>query len=149
MKQKRIKTASKNWLLSTNKGNIGDILGTSICLFFFIAIFILAVHFVRILDVKRTVDAKARQYLLILEEKGELDTTDLNDLATDFDNMGFHNYTVTYNDTNVKKQYGERVSIEIVVNASIEELGISHIFNLFADEMPFASRLESISKCGT
>lgn len=136
-------------VLGKRNGNIGDILGTSICIFFFLTIFIISVHFIKLLDVKRNVDALTRQYLLVLEEQGELSTSDIAALRESIEKMGFSTYSIRYNETNVKQSYGKKVSMEVLIEASIEELGISNLFSLFTDMIPFASRLESVSKCGT
>lgn len=133
---------------SKSRGDVGDIIGSALCIFFFLAIFSVSVHYVKILTVKQNVDALAREYILIEEQEGFLTTTDISDIQSSLNNMGFSNYTISCNGFGYPKaNYGEKVNIDIVVNTNPHELQISNLFNVWNDgRIQITSNQESISK---
>lgn len=133
---------------SKSRGDVGDIIGSALCIFFFLAIFSVSVHYVKILTVKQNVDALAREYILIEEQEGFLTTTDISDIQSSLNNMGFSNYTISCNGFGYPKaNYGEKVNIDIVVNTNPHELQISNLFNVWNDgQIQITSNQESISK---
>lgn len=133
---------------SKSRGDVGDIIGSALCIFFFLAIFSVSVHYVKILTAKQNVDALAREYILIEEQEGFLTTTDISDIQSSLNNMGFSNFTISCNGFGYPKaSYGEKVNIDIVVNTNPHELQISNLFNVWNDgQIQITSNQESISK---
>lgn len=133
---------------SKSRGDVGDIIGSALCIFFFLAIFSVSVHYVKILTAKQNVDALAREYILIEEQEGFLTATDISDIQSSLNNMGFSNYTISCNGFGYPKaNYGEKVNIDIVVNTNPHELQISNLFNVWNDgQIQITSNQESISK---
>ena len=128
------------------QGNAGDIIGTSLCLLTILIVLITTVHFIKILECKRMINNQAREYLLILEEKGQLTTTEVGNLTSSINDMGFSNVTVTYNGTNTRVNYGQQVSISVVVNATWRELGLSKVYGFIKDNYVIAVKLYSTAK---
>jgi hypothetical protein len=62
----------KNLIFRKHKGNLADMLGTGLCIIVLLTILMAMVHYMQVLYVKRDVANIGREYLLILEEKGEL-----------------------------------------------------------------------------
>lgn len=117
------KLTKKKKDLGKSQGNFADILGTSLCLFFMLVVLITVVRFYRMLELKRQVDSLARDYILTLEEKGELTSSDLAQLNDTLSKAGFYNCEIVFNETNVKVNHGKEVSLKITVHTNIQ-LGV-------------------------
>lgn len=131
------------------KGNVADLIGTAICLLFLLVVVLSSVHFYKILEVKREISVITRGYSLLLEEHGELTTTEVTEMKnriSALSDSGFSNITVTYNDTNTKRNHGQEVSLLVEVVATRKELGLSKVYDYIKDSYTFKERLYSTSK---
>ena len=135
-------------LLSRHEGNIADILGTSLCLIILLTVLLTTIQYMRILNIKRAVENTGREYLLYLEEQGELKSNQLTDLRTKLTGMGFADSSieVTYNENNTRKGYAQEVSLQIHINATRHEMGLSPVAGFVRDRYVINCRLCSIAK---
>lgn len=138
----------KNLIFRKHKGNLADMLGTGLCIIVLLTILMAMVHYMQVLYVKRDVANIGREYLLILEEKGELTPADIQNCKDKIESMGFHTYTITYNGDNHKKIYGQEVSIDIVITASRQEMKLTALVlpGLSQSSYTLTSKLYSIAK---
>jgi hypothetical protein len=137
----------KAFVRKRENGNaVGDIVGSAICLMAILGVMIVSLHFLKILEAKRQVNILARDYLLVLEEQGELTSANQSQLQSRLNAMGFSHVTITYNGSNTKKNHGEEVSIEISISATPAELGISPIWGLISSTYTLHSKMYSTSK---
>ena len=136
------------FLIKKHKGNLGDILGTGMCLVVLLIVLMAMVHYMQVLYVKRDVANIGREYLLILEEQGELTAADIDSCKNKIESMGFHTYTITFNGDNHKKNYGQEVSIDIQITANRQEMRLSNLVipGLSQTSYNLTSRLYSIAK---
>lgn len=136
----------KKFILSKHKGNVGDILGTTLCIFIMLTLLTVSIQYMKILTVKRQVDEIAREAVLILETQGNLTATDISDLSQQLEGIGFRHYTLTYNDTNEDRSYGDKVVIDININATASEMGLVSAAGLIRNNYNFNIHLVSVCK---
>lgn len=133
-------------------GNIADIMGTSICLMFLVVIFMSFVRFCSLIEYKRQLNEVARDYLLKIETTGKLSDQELTDLENEIldirpnKDKGTYTYTITFNEDNHPAQYGENVSINIIVNASYDAMNLQKMYEWIKDEYVFEANYYSTSK---
>ncbi|WP_027431977.1 DUF4320 family protein [Lachnospira multipara] len=134
----------------THKGSgFGDMLGTLVCIVALMLIVVSMVYFFKILEVKRNINTYARSSLLVLEQQGSLNETDIEEISNKLTNLGIdrNNIVITYNNDNTTAQYGEEVIITIEVNATYEELGLSpYVSELIGKNFKYKTEYASISK---
>ena len=106
----------------------------------------------KIVGVKRELNTINKAALLSLESDGELNSTYINNL---YDNLHttyedvtvyVNGATVPYGSGSTKAYNGETVSVEIVINATVRELGLTSIWGAFTDDYEIRSKLYSLSK---
>lgn len=136
----------KKNFIREREGNAGDILATSICLLTLLVVLITTVHYVKIMELKRIINNYAREYVLILEENGELTSTEVQELKSKITSLGFSHVDIAYNDTNTKVDYGKQVSLYVGVTASYQELGLSKVYSYIKDTYDVSIKLFSTSK---
>ena len=136
----------KNLISSKHKGSLGDILGTAMCIVIMLTLLTVSIQYMKILTVRRNIEALARGYLLVLETTGELSAPHEDELSDSLRSMGFSNFTITYNDSNVARTFGEMVSLDIDIRAAAAELGLTRAAGFVRDSYDFKIHLVSISK---
>ena len=138
----------KKLLLRKSKGNMGDILGTTFCLFLILITLWASIQFIQLMMIRRSVDDVGREFILLLEQKGELDSADRAKLDTRIRELFPNNpdIAVTYNETNVKKGYGQEVSLEIRVTVGASDLDIMRMGGVFKETYTFTTKQYSTAK---
>ena len=135
-----------SFLKSKHKGNLGDILGTGMCIVIMLMLLTVSIQYMQVLTIKRNVEQVSRQALLMLETSGELKTADKTALGNQLRDMGFTNYTITFNTNNTKKAYGETVSVVITARGTPANLGLVKAVGIIKDNYEFKTTLYSIAK---
>jgi len=143
---KKFLSTFKRKLNSKNQGSMMDMVGTSLCILFILVVVITSIHFYKLLEVKRHLNDYARDYILILEEHGELTADEVSDLITRMNELGFNNVSVTYNGDNSLSRHGEEVSIDIVIVTNPTELRISKVYDFILDNYTFSVHRASTAK---
>ena len=100
------------------------------------------------MEIKKTINAEARNGILYLEQNGELSADNINNIKKYLGTLGFSlsNIKISFNTDNKKVKYGEEVSLTIEAVATNSELGMSQAAGLFKDKYTFKTTLHSISK---
>ncbi len=132
----------------TKEGGMEGLLSTAICMFVILITLVMVVNFIGLLTAKRHINHEARSMLLRLEENGELTTSDTLDFKQRMTGMGLDesSYTITYNETNVKKNHGEIVSLDVDVEATPSQLGLLRVFDYIQDTYQMSIHLESMMR---
>ncbi|MCR5431052.1 MAG: hypothetical protein K6E95_00675 [Lachnospiraceae bacterium] len=129
------------------KGSIGDILGTAMCMVLLMTILVVTIQYTQILSLSRSVERIGRTAILLLEEQGELTSSDrtliTNKIREQFPNAVID---IRYNGTNRKVGYGEYVNFDLTVTCDSADLDISGIDGLFGDVQTFHTSQDSIAK---
>lgn len=142
------------------EGSMEDILATSVVLFVILFVVISMFHFITIMEVKRNVDAYARDYILILEENGTLKTSQVTSLKNSVASIGTvsgvnrfqkDNVEVVFNacddgTVNQKQDYGEEVNLTVILHTNYKELGLTKIDGIIQENYDIAVSVYSTSK---
>ncbi len=138
----------KKLLLRKSKGDLGDILGTTLCLFLILMTLWASIQFIQLMMIRRSVDNVGREFVLLLEQQGELTSADMAKVTERVKEIFPDNpsIAVTYNETNTKKGYGEEVSFELVVTVNASDLDIASISGVFKDTYVFRTKQYSTAK---
>jgi len=130
-------------------GNFGDILGTALCIVLLLTIMLALIQYMQLLYVKRDIDNIGREYLLLLEQQGELTPTDVANCKQKLQDMGFLTSPITIdfnNHTNTKVNYAQEVSIYIEIQALATEMRVNSAIPGFRSTYTFHTELYSIAK---
>ena len=138
----------KRKLNKKHEGNVGDIIGSIICVIFMFAILTTSINSNRIMSIKTQVDRMSRKAMLQLETKGILTATEKQDLYDEVMALGFDEVDITVNGgSSTKVVYGFPVTIEIQGRTSGRTLGLYNSWNNSWDkDYNFGVKYESISK---
>ena len=132
--------------MKKNKGSVDGFITTGIMMLMLLIVLLVSVHFVKILTIKRELNQIGRDYLLRLEENGTLTTEEQNALKDELARHNITTYALTYNKDNTRKVFGEQVSIEINMEATPEELGLSKVYSYIKDKIKFRVYYSSMMK---
>ena len=150
---KKIKQKFNKIVKKKHKGNVGDIIGSIICIFFMFVILTTCINATRLMSLKTNIDRVARKSMLTLETKGQLTPEEIAAMEAEVQALGFETVNITVNDGNTEKVlYGETVAIRIQGQTSGKYL---HLFNSLTHtdgtsawdkDYNYGVRYESISK---
>lgn len=146
LKTKQSSLRKQSFLDKTKRGGMEGFLSTAICMFTLIVVLAMAVNYITLVTVKRSINNYGRDMLLRLEEQGELLDADVSEFENKLADEGINDYSITFNGNNTEVGHGETVSVEIEAEALPSEIGLHPVFNYVRDKYTFHIYLESVMK---
>lgn len=146
-KTERTAMRNKTLVFRKHKGNIGDILGTTLCLVCLMTVLVVSIQYTQLMELQRSVERIGRTAILLLEEQGELTASDKALLTSKVNaEIPDASVSITYNTSNRKVGYGEYVSFDMVVTCSADSLKLAGANGIFKDTYTFKTSQTSIAK---
>ena len=132
--------------LRKHKGSVGELFCASVVIVVLLTVVASAVNFCTLLDAKRLLESRTRQYMLYLETNGNMTNTEVTAFTNDLKSLAFvDNATVVVNEGLGKRPYGEKVSIYVTVEASAQSLHLSKVMGVFKEKYVF--HIKQYSTC--
>lgn len=131
-----------------SKGNAGDILGTGFCLTLILIVLWAGIQYMQLLMIKRDVENVGREFVLLLEQNGELTDENKEKLDTRISGIfpSSQSITYTYNEDNTKRGYGEEVSLYLKIVVSSSDLRLRSVNAIFKNSYTFETKQYSTAK---
>lgn len=136
----------KNLLRKKHNGNMGDIIGSLVVISIVLIVLTSCINCFTILSKKISLDRIARNSILVLEINGTLTDAEKTEIIDQVTAMNLNHVTLEINNNAGKSAYGEAVTIEIIADATGDELSLFGSLPIWDDTFNFSTRYSSISK---
>lgn len=140
----------KKKILKKHRGDVTEILATGIGLLMMLAVLTSAINSVVILNTKSESQRIARKYLLVLEQKGTLTGTQVDEINTALEELHLSDIEIKINKGSLSTiSYGNDVYLDIKAKLKSSDAGLYvSIPGIWSDTFECNVNLSSISKAG-